>query len=258
MLSHLTQRTACRVVVIGAVAGLGCGATREPAPDEPRTFVGSAACESCHQDLYARWKETLMAKVLQDTTERPQAILADFSTPNPLVTFTKDDVLFTYGSKWKQRYYTRIGDDYFVFPAQWDVRNKTWRPYYVRPGTDYACHDTHGTEHEADLVLPDNDVCTQCHTAVLQPGPRGSLEFHTQHAADNEGSRCVACHMPPIEQTIADVNVHSHTFRFISPVMTERYGVPNPCTTCHQDKSVEWAIEDLETWPGVSPWRVGG
>ena len=36
-------------------------------------FVGSAACESCHQDIYARWKDTLMANVIRDParTRRP-------------------------------------------------------------------------------------------------------------------------------------------------------------------------------------------
>ena len=52
--------------------------------------------------------------------------------------------------------------------------------------------------------------------------------------------------MPRIEQTIADVNVRSHTFRFISPAMTDRYKIPNPCTDCHKDKSTAWAIAAIE------------
>ena len=43
--------------------------------------------------------------------------------------------------------------------------------------------------------------------------------------------------MPKIEQTIADVNVRSHTFRFIPPAMTDALKMPNPCTTCHADKT---------------------
>ena len=39
--------------------------------------------------------------------------------------------------------------------------------------------------------------------------------------------------MPKIEQTIADVNVRSHTFRFITPEMTDQLKIPNPCTGCH-------------------------
>ena len=82
-----------------------------------------------------------MANIIQDPMKRPEVILGDFANPNPLVNFRKEDVTFTYGSKWKQRYFTRRGDDYFVFPAQWDVRNRTWRRYYVEPGTDWwAAH----------------------------------------------------------------------------------------------------------------------
>ena len=79
-----------------------------------------------------------MANVLQDPRERPSAIVADFNTDNPLVTFRPEDVDFTYGSKWKQRYFTRIGDDFFVFPAQWDVRNREWRRYHPQPGADWV------------------------------------------------------------------------------------------------------------------------
>jgi hypothetical protein len=41
-----------------------------------------------------------------------------------------------------------------------------------------------------------------------------SIEAHTHHAAGSPASDCVSCHMPKIEQTVADVNVRSHTFRF--------------------------------------------
>jgi hypothetical protein len=60
-----------------------------------------------------------------------------------------------------------------------------------------------------------------------------------------------------IEQTIGDVMVRSHTFKFISPAATEQLKVPNPCTTCHTDKTNAWAIKALRSWPEFSPWRVG-
>jgi hypothetical protein len=62
--------------------------------------------------------------------------------------------------------------------------------------------------------------------------------------------------MPKIEQTIADINVRSHTFRFIAPAMTDEYKIPNACTTCHKDKPTAWAAERLKTWRNVSPWRM--
>jgi predicted CXXCH cytochrome family protein len=404
---HVTIVLAIAVVIAGSS---GCRSPQPPVSSAPPAgeFVGSAACESCHRDIYTKWKDTLMANVIRDPRAHPEAVLGDFSTPNPLVTFRPEDVAFVYGSQWKQRYFSKIGDDYFVQPAQWDVRNKVWRQYYVRPGTDwwtrvypesqterptgplcdgchsvnydiktravtewnvgcekchgpggthvqnpvaativnpaklddaraddvciqchsqgqpranpidgryydwpvgyqpgarlsdywrleehhlgeetfthwpdgtahknrmqgndfvqsqmslkgvrcYACHDTHGTKHEADLRLPGNEVCLQCHNGVMQPGPRGSIEYHTQHAATSEGSKCVACHMPAIAQTIADVSVRSHTFKFISPAVSERQKMPSPCLKCHTDKSNEWARQSLASWPSVSPWRV--
>ena len=404
-------RALLRAAALPAVTLATACSSGPPPPDAadfPDRFTGSAACRDCHLDIYERWSGTLMANVLLDPRARPDAILGDFETPHPLVTFRPEDITYTYGSKWKQRYFTRRGDDLFVFPAQWDVQNREWRRYGARPGTEWwtahypadqmqrptgplcdgchsvnydirdktvtewnvgceachgagrahvlepiadtivnpatldpvratdvciqchsqgvphanpieglyydwpvgyepgerlsevweldaphlgeetfthwpegsahknrmqgndyvhsqmyvkgvtcaACHDVHGTEHEADLIAPGNAVCTSCHQPHLQPGPAGSIEHHTRHAADSEGSACVACHMPQIARTIGDVNVRSHTFRFISPLDTERYGVPNPCTSCHADETNAWAVEELRSWPHVSPWRV--
>jgi hypothetical protein len=62
--------------------------------------------------------------------------------------------------------------------------------------------------------------------------------------------------MPKIEQTIANVNVASHTFRFITPAQTDSQKIPNPCTTCHTDKTTAWATAELKTWSERSPWRM--
>jgi len=83
-----------------------------------------------------------------------------------------------------------------------------------------------------------------------------TLEEHTHHKAGSAGSECVACHMPEIQMTIADVKVHAHTFQFISPAMTDKYKIQNPCTSCHADKSTQWALAQMKDWKGTSPWRV--
>ena len=64
--------------------------------------------------------------------------------------------------------------------------------------------------------------------------------------------------MPKIAQTIADVNVRSHTFKFIPPSATERLKIPNACTDCHKGKSNAWAADELKKWPEFSAWRVAG
>src|SRR5215469_5521750 len=100
-------------------------------------YTGSMACRTCHASIFDRWKKTRMANIVQDPKEHPDAIIPDLSQPDPLVTFTKNDIAFTYGSKWKQRYFKKVGDDYFPLPAQWDVTHKMWRPYMVAAGTDW-------------------------------------------------------------------------------------------------------------------------
>jgi hypothetical protein len=62
--------------------------------------------------------------------------------------------------------------------------------------------------------------------------------------------------MPAIEQTVADTYVAAHTFRFISPELTQQFGMPNACNMCHKDKDATWSLTQLSTWQTVSPWRV--
>jgi formate-dependent nitrite reductase cytochrome c552 subunit len=101
-------------------------------------------------------------------------------------------------------------------------------------------------------------MCLECHGPNSPNGPHGvaSIEEHTRHKGGASGDECVACHMPQIEQTIADVMVRSHTFKFISPTLTETLKVPNPCTSCHTQESLQWATNALKSWKGKSPWRV--
>ena len=51
-------------------------------------YVGSQACQSCHRDIYDRWKQTRMANVVRDPHEHPDAIAPDLTKSDPLVTFT--------------------------------------------------------------------------------------------------------------------------------------------------------------------------
>jgi predicted CXXCH cytochrome family protein len=372
-------------------------------------YAGSAACQKCHAQIYERWKKTPMANVVRDPREHPDAITPNLATNNVSPKFTKDQVAFVYGSVWKQRYFTKIGDDYFPEPAQWDVTNKVWRPYMVANGTDwwatfyppdntkrptgptcdgchsvdyniqtkqvaewnvgcerchgpgsahvehptrgnilnparmdyvqandaciqchsqgrpltnpiegkyydwpvgyhvglnlrdywqleehtlgqqsfthfpdgtahknrmqgndftqsvmyrrgvtcFDCHDVHGTESYAQLRKPANQLCLDCHGPGSRNGPRtATLAAHTHHKDGSAGSECVACHMPKIEVTIPGVFVRAHTFAFITPGMTEKYKIPNPCTSCHTDKTTAWAAEAMRHWPERSPWRA--
>jgi predicted CXXCH cytochrome family protein len=384
----------------------------EPAPSAPTApgrYVGSAACKNCHEETYERWSKSRMANVVRDPREHPDAIIPDLSKPDPLLTFSKDDIAFVYGSRWKQRYFKKVGDDYFPLPVTWDITHKVFRPYFVANGTDwwsalyppdnakrptgplcdgchsvnydiqtktvtewnvgcerchgpgsahidrpiaatilnparfdyvrasdtciqchsqgqpltnpiagkyydwpvgfeagrdlakywrleehklgettfthfpdgtahknrmqgndfveslmyargvtcFSCHDPHGNDNPAMVRETGNKLCLGCHGPNTQTGPRAAtIEQHTHHASGSAGSSCIACHMPAIEQTIADINVRSHTFRFVSPAQTEALNIPNACNVCHSDKTTEWAAMALSGWNDRSPWRM--
>jgi predicted CXXCH cytochrome family protein len=351
-----------------------------------------------------------MANVVVDPKQHPEAVLPDFAKADPLLKFKLDDVAFVYGSKWKQRYFAKVGDDYDPLGAQWDVAHKIWRAYSVAPNTDwwvpfypagnmqrptgplcdgyhsvnynaqaktvtewnvgcerchgpgsahiaapsasnivnpakldfvkandtciqchskgqpltnpmygryydwpvgfhqggnladywkleehklgettfthfadgtahknrmpgndfvqsvmyrrgvtcFSCHDVHGTSNNADTVKPARARCLTCHGPGSPNGPHNvaTLEEHTHHQAGSAGSDCVACHMPKIAQEMADTNVRSYTFAFITPTMTDEYKIPNPCTGCHTDRSTRWAKDAIQGWRGISPWRA--
>jgi predicted CXXCH cytochrome family protein len=373
-------------------------------------YVGSQACQKCHADIYDHWKKTPMANVVRDPREHPDAIIPDLNT-NTVAKFSKEQVALVYGSKWKQRYFTKIGDDYYPLAAQWDVGNKVWRPYHVpntgadwwtafypadnlhrptgptcdgchsvnydihtkqvtewnvgcerchgpgsehvahpsrtnilnpsqmddvavndiciqchsqgRPltaqiegktydwpvgyrvglrladywkledhalgqttfthfadgtahknrmqGNDYvqsvmykhgvtcaSCHDVHGTENYAQLREPADKICLDCHSPTSPNGPHtATLEEHTHHKAGSPGSQCIACHMPKIaSEGVPGSFVSSHTFKFITPVMTDKYQIPNACTSCHKDKTTAWATQAMSHWSHQSPWLL--
>ena len=78
--------------------------------------------KKCHGQIYEHWQKTPMANVLRVPREHRDAIIPDLST-NGIAKFTREQVALVYGSVWKQRYFTKIDDDYFPEPVQWDVTN---------------------------------------------------------------------------------------------------------------------------------------
>ena len=79
-------------VVVLSATSFACTTSQPPGQEVTKAFVGSPACRDCHQSIYDRWQTTLMANVVQDAKQHPEAILGEFSTPNPLVTFKAEDV----------------------------------------------------------------------------------------------------------------------------------------------------------------------
>jgi predicted CXXCH cytochrome family protein len=129
---------------------------------------------------------------------------------------------------------------------------------YERGVTCASCHDAHGTDNYAQLREPADKICLDCHSASSPNGPHAAtLAQHTHHKDGSPGSQCVACHMPKIQtQGVPGSFVSAHTFKFISPAMTDRYQIPNACNSCHKEKSTAWARDAMSHWSGESAWTL--
>lgn len=129
---------------------------------------------------------------------------------------------------------------------------------YNRGVTCFSCHDPHGTENDAMLRKPADQICATCHSPGSQNGPHtATLEEHTHHPAGSPGSQCVSCHMPKILPELpGGPFVASHTFHFATPADTDATGIPNACNACHKDKDTKWAATQLASWKNDSIWRM--
>ena len=95
------------------------------------TYVGSENCKKCHEENFKGWKTTLHSKMIQSPADI-DTIEADFSSNDPDLTFTLEDVDLIIGSRFKQRYMKKIGDDYYLLPAQWNISTREWVKYFPK------------------------------------------------------------------------------------------------------------------------------
>ena len=148
-------------------------------------YVGSKICEKCHPTHYQGWKTTLHSKmeqmVIKDGPDKN--VLGDFSSKDPLLSFSLDDVDMVVGSRFKQRYAKKIGDDYYMLPAQWKVEAKEWAGY--QPKKDWWAAE--GVYPKEWNKRPTSRVCEGCHTT--------GFDIQTKTPAERNIT-CESCHGP--------------------------------------------------------------
>jgi predicted CXXCH cytochrome family protein len=200
-------------------------------------YVGSQGCQSCHQEVYDRWQKTAMANVVRDPKIHPDAIIPDLSKADPaIVNFTKDDIAFTYGSLWKQRYFKKSGDTYVPLPAQWNVDTKTWSKYHVADNQDWW------TKYYADPAgdnsnRPTGPLCDGCHSVNYNIATKQPVEWNVGcEQCHGAGSTHVA---NPIAATI------------LNPAHQNYVQANDTCIQCHsQGQPLSNPIESkYYDWP---------
>ncbi len=112
------------------------------------------------------------------------------------------------------------------------------------------CHNPHYATGKSWTKTADQDdaKCLSCHPG-LEPDEARSA--HTRHPLGSEGSRCMNCHMPRINEGLQEMVRTHQIFKPTQPEMIEA-GQPNACNLCHLDKSIDWTLENLSRWYGRS------
>ena len=113
-----------------------------------------------------------------------------------------------------------------------------------------SCMDCHNP-HTLESILPveNNMLCMRCHETGIMEAPVIEPVKHSFHAEGSTGNRCVECHMPQRVYMQVDPRA-DHGFHSPDPLMTKELGIPNACSSCHTDQSIDWAVKYAEAWYG--------
>jgi hypothetical protein len=176
-------------VVFLALVLMACGG--EQAVDvktlmaQPKAFVGSDTCKMCHLEHYDSWKMTLHSRMTQDPQKNRDVIIADFDEkriredlakiPNLKVPADQifipkvEDIKYTIGSQWKQRYIVEKGGILYIAPVQYSADTERWvnynegtwdkHPWLAACG---GCHNT-GVDLKTQKFVETSVGCEACH-----------------------------------------------------------------------------------------------
>lgn len=173
-----------------AVALVACTAEQpidiKAATSQPKTFVGSDTCKMCHLEHYDSWKMTQHSRMLQDAKANQDAIIVPIEekriredlgklsdklkVPADQIYVPKiDEILYTIGSQWKQRYLVKKDGTLFISPIQYNADSHRWvnyheqdwdkRPWLLKCG---GCHAT-GVDLEKNTFNEMGVACEACH-----------------------------------------------------------------------------------------------
>jgi len=260
----------------------GCHNTRlrknyEVATDTFRTTMAeqSVGCEACHGPMQAhndwqrehghsglvdptvpRWDQRQVLDYCGFCHARRTDLTGDFKPGDNF--FDHQDLVIVDRT---DRYYP----DGQVWDEDFEYASFLSSPMHAAGVTCLDCHDP----HSAKTRLPGNWLCMRCHdggyenAAVIDPvshsrhkvfgyttnGVLVDFDLSNYHPKriEETGGECVNCHMP---QTVYMERHwrHDHGFTIPDPLLTQEHGIPNACNRCHQDETVGWALEAVESW----------
>jgi predicted CXXCH cytochrome family protein len=222
-------------------------------------YAGSDRCIACHDDIYLSWQNTLHARLIQDPHRNASVVVADFTQPDPDLTFGLGDVAYAIGSRWKQLFISRaVSDTFTLLPAQWNVATSEWVPYApdgAAAGSDWreACGSCHVTGLDtATWTFTEFSIgCESCHgPAAAHVADPENVKLYS--AADDQV--CGACHS---RGTSPDGHPYPATYRPGDTLADHFAFTPNAATTW-PDGSARLNYQQYTDWLAGDRMKTGG
>jgi len=167
-----------------------CGAEKSVVPEtvleQPKAFVGSETCKQCHLEHYDSWKMTMHSRMTQDARKNVDVIITPIDekkiredlaklgdklkvAPDKIYVPKTEEILYTIGSQWKQRYIVEKDQTLFISPIQYNADTHRWVNYHEddwdkRPWLEKCggCHAT-GVDLKKKEFSELGVSCESCH-----------------------------------------------------------------------------------------------
>ena len=182
----------CVLVFVSAMVllmGFGCAGEAEVDVKallaQPKAFVGSDRCKQCHLEHWDSWKTTMHSRMTQDAQANRDAIIAEIDekkiredlakieglkVPADKIYIPKvEEILYTIGGQWKQRFIVKKDDTLYISPIQYNADTDRWvnyneatwdkNPWLLGCG---GCHAT-GVDLEKKTFIEPSIGCEACH-----------------------------------------------------------------------------------------------
>jgi len=254
--------------------------TREPLTKDLRDksqkeayFVGSKKCLECHKKHYYHWKSSKHSKMIQDVEKNSSVVVANFSKLPSDADFNLSEVIYTIGSKFKQRYMipAKINgkDDFRLGNYQWNIETKKWqkfKPY------KYWYHDAYPHDNRK---FPTSNTCDGCHfTGYMATEKRVELSIGCEschgagsnHVKDTDNpiykatisdpiradEVCLQCHMRNRDNRLKEKNTTIKSLYMVAKDYPFGYEAGKPLIDYKLVAPFKLGVETKEFWANGS------
>jgi len=189
---------------------------QQPLSQKEAHHVGSQKCQECHEEQHQDWHASRHSKMVQDVKKDPKVVVADFLKLPADANFKLEDVDYTIGGKFKQRYMIRSDENqtenYRLGNKQWNTQTKQWQNFkpwgywykdaHPNNSQDFKTANTCDGCHFVGYMSKEKRVepaigCESCHGPGSKhvKNPESLLYKASNVDSKRQNEVCLQCHM---------------------------------------------------------------